>query len=395
MKKVLQEIDSQKDEMIHLVEKWSNINSATENLIGLELMMKALKEAFFRLDASMEEISLPSRKKITADGKITETTLGKALIIRKRTELPKKVLLAGHMDIVFPGHINFPGCNHVTPDKLQGSGVADMKGGLVILLYALENFEKCSESKQVGWTVLITPDEEIGSPGSHDLYIQEAKNHQLGMIFEPSFQDGSLVSERKGSINFTAIARGKAAHVGRDFFSGKNALTAIAKFALDVESLTNKNQELTVNIGSIEGGGPLNIVPDIAICRFNVRIKSEINAFKKQVQELANKQSIELREDTSRSPKPFDEKTQKLFQAIKECATEIGIEVQWKGTGGVCDGNILAGAGLPTVDTLGIVGGNLHTQEEYALLNTLTERTKLSTLLLCKWAQEDLWKVTH
>lgn len=233
--------------------------------------------------------------------------------------------------------------------------------------------------------------------GSRDLIAQHAKGHDVGLVFEPSFPDGSIVSARKGSANFTIIARGKAAHAGRDFHLGDNAITKIARFAIEAEALTDDSKEITVNIGHIEGGGPVNIVPDLAVCRLNVRMREDkdLKMVKGKLKELAEKYAVELTQDSERPPKPFDEKTQQLFAAFKECAAEFGMELKWSPSGGVCDGNTLAGAGLPTIDTLGMVGGGIHTPKEYAELGSLKERAKLLALFLMHFAKEGLWTATH
>ena len=117
----------------------------------------------------------------------------------------------------------------------------------------------------MGWEVLINPDEEIGSPGSAPLLIQAAKRNHLGLVFEPSLPDGNLVGARKGSGNFTVIARGKAAHAGRNPQLGRNAIDALARFIVGLASLDDSGGAITTNVGYIQGGGPVNVVPDLAV----------------------------------------------------------------------------------------------------------------------------------
>jgi len=91
-------------------------------------------------------------------------------------------------------------------------------------------------------------------------------------VFEPAFADGALVNQRKGSGNFSAVIRGRAAHAGRDFEQGRSAMFAAAELMAALEQLNRKLPGVTVNVGQIDGGGPTNIVPDLAIVRFNVRV---------------------------------------------------------------------------------------------------------------------------
>ncbi len=227
--------------------------------------------------------------------------------------------------------------------------------------------------------MFINPDEEIGSPGSRDFIIECARRNDVGLVFEPSLPDGSLVSSRKGSVNFTLVARGKAGHAGREFHREDNAITKLAHAIVEIESLTNENKGITVNIGQIEGGIATNIVPDLALTRFNVRVEkpNDLENIKQKLLQIVTKNSLELHQDSERPPKPFDTKHRELFEKLKMCAQELGSDLNWIPSGGVCDGNLLASEGLITIDTLGPVGGNLHTREEYINVKSLTERAKL------------------
>ena len=391
----LNSIDSDYPLLVALLQKWTQIHSGSDNLNGLSLMLEALKRSFSFLGGQITEIPLLPNTKINLDGTVVETPLGHALSITKRPHASKRVLLAGHMDIAYGAELKLTPTQLKNGSTLIGRGTADMKGGLLVLLAALKAFEKSPYAEHVGWQVLINPDEEIGSPGSAPLFQKAAKTHQFGMIFEPSLPDGSLVSSRKGSSNFTLLVKGKSAHAGRDFFSGRNALTAAARFALAAENLTDRDKEITVNIGQLLSSNALNIIHDRALCRFNIRVKEakDLDEVKKQLNQIAaeKKEGIEmiLHQDIERPPKPFDTKTQHLFETVRHTAQELGFDLSWKPSGGVCDGNILAHEGLPTVDTLGIVGGNLHTEEEFADLKSLALRAKLSALLLMKFASDE------
>lgn len=388
-------IDNQHNSMVDLLIAWSNINSYTENIIGLDSMLAALKSAFAPLGGEMQEISLPSRVTIDRLGHHHETLTGKALHIKKHPKAPFQVLLGGHMDTVYPLEHPFQNAIKVDPNRLRGPGTADMKGGLVVLLTALQALERSPFAGKVGWEVIINPDEEVGSQGSEHLFVEAAKRNQIGLLYEPSFSDGAIVSERKGSANFTVVFHGRAAHAGRDYFSGRNALTAAARFALAAEALTNAAEGITVNVGYMQGGGPVNIVPDRAVCGFNARMTHEKDLARlvKVVEEYvsaSNAQdgiSAQLFAHGARAPKPFSNNHKALFETLAACGKELGFELKTRPSGGVCDGNLLAEAGLPTIDTLGVIGGHIHTPEEYVELSSLTERAKLSAYFLMKMAE--------
>ena len=394
----LNRLNSQQEEMAALLESWANINSGSENLPGLARMLSALKEAFSSLKGNIQEIPLIPRKKIDSSGIQVESPLGNALSITKHPSAPIQVFLGGHMDTVYSASSPFQKVERLDADTMRGPGVADMKGGLLIILKALEALENSPYRGKIGWEVLINPDEEIGSPGSGHLFEESALRNDAGLIFEPALPDGFLVSARKGSANFTVVARGKSAHVGRDFHLGRNAIAALSKFIVKADALTKLEKGLTVCIGNVEGGGPVNIVPDLAICRFNVRMNQvhELISVKKKLKKLIEKENqtdgikLVLHENIERPPKLFDEKNQALFESMRSCAALLGQNLQWKPTGGVCDGNILSAAGLPTIDTLGALGGNIHTTEEFIKLNSLKDRAALTALFLIKVAAGDI-----
>jgi glutamate carboxypeptidase len=293
------------------------------------------------------------------------------------------------MDTVYPASHPFQKAQMIAPDTLQGPGVADMKGGLVIMLKALEALEQHPACGSLGWEVLVTSDEEIGSIGSEPLFLEAAKRAAFGLIFEPSFSDGAIVSSRKGSANYTITSTGKAAHSGRDFEKGKNAIVPLAQFIVAAHQLNNVEKGLTVNIGRANGGGPVNVVPDFAACGINVRA-TKAEAFAQILQDLqilvdhinSTGASLELHSQHVRSPKAFDQKNQHLFALIEQCALEEGYQLNSRPSGGVCDGNILSEAGLGVIDTLGAIGGNIHSPEEYIFVDSLRTRARLTALLL-------------
>lgn len=385
-------INSQQEDMVRLVCTLANINSGSYHLEGLAKVMTVLKQAFQPLGGDIEEITLPPFQRMDSQGEITHLPLGKALSIRKRVNAPFQVFLGGHMDTVYAKDNPFQTTCPINAQRMVGPGVADMKGGLVVMLKALQAFEMSPFAKPIGWEILINPDEEIGSPGSQHLFKQCAVRNHLGMIFEPSLPDGSLVVKRKGSAVYAVSAKGRRAHVGREFAQGRNAIHAMVSFLHSLQSRAEGMEDFILNTGSLAGGGEVNVVPDLAFCRLNIRSwnLSQIAAFEEAMQieqqRIASKTGVlfHIQKEVSRPPKPFDEFTRGFFDAISSCGQEIGIQLKGESTGGVTDGNILASAGLPTLDTLGVRGGKLHTPEEYIELDSLTERAQLAALFLMK-----------
>jgi glutamate carboxypeptidase len=267
-----------------------------------------------------------------------------------------------------------------------------------VLLTALEALERSPWADGVSWEVLLNPDEEIGSPGSAALLDDAALNNDVGLLFEPALTDGSLVGERPGSGGFAVVVRGKAAHAGREPHLGRNAINALAEFIVDLNAFPADHPEVIVNVGAIKGGGPVNIVPDLAICRFNARVTTDdargtFEAFLSELASTFNARdgiSLEVHGRFGRPPKPVEGRTLELLRAVVGCAGDMGLALQWRASGGTSDGNNLVAAGLPTVDSLGVRGGGIHSSDEFVFVDSLAERARLTALLLMKLGAGDI-----
>lgn len=394
----LQWIDAQQARMVELVTQWARINSGSTHLAGLGRMADRAADDFAVLGGQMQRLDLPSMQKIDVQGNEIQLPLGQAIAIRKARPGGVRVFLSIHMDTVYG--VDHPFQKVQTADKCRavGPGVADAKGGLCVMLVALEALERSPFSAGIDWQVLINPDEELGSPGSAGLLRQYAAENQIGMIYEPALADGRLVGERKGSGNFDCVIHGKSAHAGRDFAAGRNAVCAAAQLVSALEKLSDLKKGVTVNPAKIDGGGPNNIVPELAVVRFNVRVPTpELQReMEGQIQrvmgEVAARDGIQvkLHGGFGAPPRVMDDRTVYLYKQLAECGDQLGMNLSWTSSGGASDGNKLAAAGLPVIDTLGPCGGNLHSPEEFVILPTLAERAKLSALLLMKLASGEI-----
>jgi glutamate carboxypeptidase len=395
-------VDAQYPRMRELLIQWTNINTGSENLPGLARMIEALSQEFAGLEGESRIVELQPRTVLDDTGAPVTRALGKAFIARKRPQARLRVFLCCHMDTVYPADHPFQTCVQKSEHVLNGPGVADAKGGVVVMLKALEAFERSPFANNLGWEILINPDEEIGSPGSRSLLDAAAVNNHLGLVFEPSYSDGALVSARKGSGNFTVKVTGKAAHAGREPHFGRNAINAVAEFVVQLNSFPFLERGITINVGYVHGGGPVNVVPDKAVAKFNVRISepAEQALVEEHIRRAAERIgcldgiAIDISGGFARPPKPLDTKTNQLLNHLAACGRELGLDLRWSPSGGACDGNNLAARGLVTVDSLGVTGGNIHSSEEYVLLPSLPERAKLTALLLMKLAAGEIaWPV--
>ncbi|MBI2379237.1 MAG: hydrolase [Gammaproteobacteria bacterium] len=394
----LDPIAARQDTLVEELLTLAAINSGSQNLDGLDRMATRLAELFAPLGGEQRLIELKPYQVVNKRGELEDRALGRALSIRKRPEAPLRIFLGGHMDTVFGIEHAFQACRWLDEQTLNGPGVADLKGGLLVMLTALQALEQSPWAENIGWEVLINPDEEIGSPGSAPLLLDAAKRNHLGLVYEPSLPDGSLAGARKGSGNFSVVARGRAAHAGRDHAAGRNAIALLAEFITAIDALNGRREGVTVNVGYVEGGGPVNIVPDLAIARFNVRIAAPedeawfLGEARQLVERLNGREgyAFELHGHFNRKPKILSQSNLRLFELLRDCGETLGFSLSWKPTGGCCDGNNLAAAGLPNVDNLGVRGGKIHSDQEFMLKDSLTERAQLSALLMMKLASGEI-----
>ncbi|WP_299181422.1 hydrolase [uncultured Neptuniibacter sp.] len=381
-------------QLIELVE----INSSSLNPEGINRTGEYLEALFTPLSDRCERITLSPWERLDFDGRLLKQPLGDLWRYRCRTEAPIQILLCGHLDTVFPKNSPFQCISRITPTCLNGPGAADMKGGILVILSALSLLEKHPEHHKIGWTLLLNPDEEIGSPGSAPLLQKEAVKHHIGLVYEPTLPDQNLAGARKGSGNFTCAVHGRAAHAGREPEKGRNAINKAAEILLDLAQFNHLRPGLTLNTGMIQGGETTNKVPDLAVFKFNIRIAQPEDAqwCQQKLNHLikaANQQdgyNVTLHGGFGRLPKQLDPVHLSLYQYLQQCALHLGRKVHWQATGGCCDGNNLSAAGLPNIDTLGVHGNFIHSADEIIELPSLTQQAQLSALLLFKIAQQGL-----
>ena len=376
---------------------WCAINSGSRNLDGLEAQRAQLVEAFAVLPAAPMEIPLAASTEIGADGREREQPHPPAIAVVVRPDAPFQVVLTGHYDTVYPAESRFQTVKTRPDGALHGPGIADMKGGISVMLAALEAFEHHPTAHHLGYRVLLSPDEEIGSLASAPVLAEFGALGHVGMTYEPALADGTLAGERKGSGNFHVRVTGKAAHAGRDFALGRNAIAAAARMAAALDGLNGKRDGVTVNVARIDGGAPLNMVPDVAVVRFNARFPDqaarewlEFSVGEAMKAERRDGIGADLHGGVTRPAKPFNAAQTQLFEAVREAGALLGQEIGWKASGGVCEGNNLFAAGLPNVDTLGVRGGDIHSENEFAWPQSFAERAQLSALVLMKLASGEI-----
>ena len=374
---------------------WAAVNSGSRNLAGLDTMAGLLADAFAALPGVLRLQNAGPVETVDSAGRSVEIKHGRHLHLTVRPTAPLQLLFTGHMDTVFGSDHAFQETSWLEEGVLGGPGVADMKGGISVMLAALKAVERGPLADRLGYEVVINSDEEVGSLSSAPLLAQAAKGKRAALTYEPAaLPDGTLAGARPGSGNFGIVVRGRSAHAGRNPEDGRNALLAAADLALRLAAL--RREGLSVNPSRIEGGSPSNVVPDLAVLRVNLRprtpeIEEETQrAIDELIAQVAADHDVQIepRGEFGRPPKPLTAEAEALFNLVKKAGADLGQSIDWKPSGGVCDGNNIAACGVPVVDTMGVRGGKIHSMEEFLIVESLSERASLSALTILRLVAE-------
>jgi glutamate carboxypeptidase len=381
--------------MLADVQNWAAINTGSRNLDGLATIASRLAGHFSDLPGEVRLVEPTPVEAIDTAGRAYEVPHGRNLHLKVRPDAPVQLLFTGHMDTVFAVDHPFQSLSWLEPGKvLNGPGVADMKGGIAVMLAALKAVEASSATNVLGYEVIINSDEEVGSLGSAALIAEAARGKRAALTYEPSaLPDGTLAGARPGSGNFSLTVHGRSAHAGRNPEEGRNALVAAADLALRLKSAVGPG--LKVNPARIDGGSPNNVVPDLAVLRVNLR--PETLDDQQRAQSLIDSSvtavaaehdvQIDVHGHFARPPKPMTPEAEALFNLVKQAGADLGQSIGWKSTGGVCDGNNIAACGVPVIDTMGVRGGSIHSTEEFLIVESLAERAALSALTILRLAE--------
>ena len=402
MKHVQAWLQDHQDQMADDLEQLCNLNSGSDSLIGLNQVADWLVDYFSPLKTACERIKVPSYQTIDDHGSTCSNTTGSVL----RWAIPganvgekQRLLLSIHYDTVYGPNSKFQRCERFeanTSDgqrerRMRGPGVIDAKGGIVVMRWAVIAATKFLNLSDLDLNIVLTPDEEIGSPASIHLWKEIAGEFDFALLYEPTLADGSLVSQRKGTGTFIVIVRGKSAHAGRNFHDGRNAITHACKVALAMDALNGLRPDVTVNVGRIRGGDAVNVVPDLAVVRINVRVPSHEDQLwlESQVQHVVNMYcnresgyEVELQGGVHSAPKNIDSRTAKWMALTQRAGACIGETIQWKPSGGASDGNKLAALGLANIDSFGPEGDLLHSDQEWVRLSSLPRKAALSVAVI-------------
>jgi glutamate carboxypeptidase len=292
------------------------------------------------------------------------------------------VLVLGHFDTVWPRGTLVAQPFRVEDGRAYGPGSFDMKAGLVLLEFALAAIRDQGRTLRRPIVVFWTSDEEIGSPGSRAAIEAEARRAAFVLVLEPPLPGGHVKTARKGVGRFQLVAEGRPAHAGIEPEKGISAVVELAHQVLRLQSLNDPLAGTTVNVGVIQGGTVVNVVPALATATIDVRVATRAEADRIDAALRASAPVLagaRVRVDGgfNRPPMERSPRSAALFAQLQAIGRTLGLDVAEGSTGGGSDGNFTAALGVPTLDGLGAPGAGAHAVDEHIITATFPERAAL------------------
>ena len=363
------------EDMLKLIEKLVNIDSGSYDKQGVDQIGEILMECY-------EEMGF--HVKI-----IPQKEYGNHLVIEHRDSKKPSIVILAHMDTVFPRGTVKERPFKIVGNRAYGPGVIDMKSSHATVLFAIKALMNEREEAYKHIKIVLNSEEEIGSPTSKFLIEKEAQNTNYALVMEPARKDGSLVSARRGKGNYTLIVEGKAAHSGIEPEKGRSAIEELAHKIIQLYELSDHEKGISVNVGLIEGGSSANTVSDHAEAQIDVRMKEmeQVELIEEKLEKICSTTEVAgtkilLEGEMNRPPMEKNKKTRALLRLIQAAGDEIGIEIEDTATGGGSDASFTSSLGIATIDGLGPIGGNAHSDKEYLEIPSLVERTHLLATIM-------------
>ena len=351
------------------------INSGSENRDGVNQVQEIAKGWFTELGFKVELISNPEGEK--KSGKLLEATL--------KGEKSNYLTFVMHADTVFEPSSPFQKIKEIDDNKLKGPGVIDDKGGIVVTYLALKEFLAANPKPKYSIRILISPNEELGSPGFGEMFKKYSRDSFMILGVEPSHENG-IVHSRKGNIWYEIEVTGKEAHAGRHHEDGINACQILADKITQLEQLTDYKSGVTLSIGHMTGGqDKFNIVCGSAKAKLDVRTPS-LKLRKEtmtQIEQILKGKLIKFSINDDTLPYSMNDASAKYVERYLDLIKQVeGKRPAAHSSGGVGDTNHFSREGVIIMDGLGPIGEEIHTENEFILLKTIDSRAKVLSLFL-------------
>lgn len=380
-KQIQADAEQYKADALKLLERLVNIDSGSGYEPGLaqvrDIAVDELKKLGFSIQLVPDKAANSSHVVATLKG------TGKA-----------KILLMAHMDTVFKEGSAAERPFHIKDGRAYGPGVMDDKGGIVAGIYALKVLKNQGFKDYAQITFLLDASEETGSDAASELIRTTAKGHDVTLNLEPGRPADGLVVWRKGSATAVVEVKGKAAHAGVAPELGRNAAMEVAHQILQLGTLGDEEKKTTINFTVLKAGDRTNVIPDQATAKADVRaaLPEEFDRIEKDLARVSADKLIpetEVKTTLQRGlpPMPQTAESDKLVAIAQGIYGELGKTLTIEGSGGAADASLSAGVGTPTLDGFGIVGGNIHTSEEYAEVESVVPRVYLLSRMIMELAK--------
>jgi glutamate carboxypeptidase len=364
------------DEVLEGIVEWINIESPSHDAKAVNVMIDKVEGQFRDLGLKLERI--PGR-----DG------FGDILEARTPWGEGKGILVLAHLDTVHPiGTIEKELKVRQEGDSVFGPGIYDMKAGGYIAYYALRHLIRQGRKTRLPVTFLFIPEEEVGSPTSRARIEAAARGHKYALVMEPGRDGDRVVTARKGVGRFVMTVKGRAAHAGAKHEDGRSAIREMARQIVRIESRTDYNRGITVNVGLVTGGTGVNVIPAACTAEIDLRvpdqkIAEEMTHWFLNLEPIGPDVEVRVEGGMNRPPYQKDAGIAELFGKAQAIYREIGKELKDVPlTGGGSDGNFTAALGIPTLDGLGADGKGAHAAYEQIYFSSLMPRTYLCARLL-------------
>lgn len=365
------------EELLEELRGWVEMETPSTDAAAVNRLLDKAEAGLRAAGATIERI--PGR-----DG------FGDTLIARTNTGSGNApVVVSGHVDTVWDiGHLATDMPFRVEGDRAYGPGIYDMKAGSFLAFNAVRAIltQKIPTNRPI--TLLLTPDEEVGSPTSRAPIEAEAAHAAAVLIPEPAGgPNGCAVTARKGTGRFTIKVQGRSAHAGGNWTEGRSATVALAKLILQVHAMTDLERGVTTNVAPIWGGTRANVVAPEAGCHIDLRVAAPEDGaiFAQKIKDLAYEEDgivVTVTGQMNRPPMAESPEGLRVYEAAKAIAARHGYDLPKQYRGGGSDGNFTAAMGIPTLDGLGCSGHGAHAPEEHIRWKELSQRGKTLADLL-------------
>jgi glutamate carboxypeptidase len=382
MSQILRALQAQQAAMVRTLGELVALESPSHEREAVNAVADYLVQAFGQLNAKVERLPQP------AFGDHLRVSWG---------EGDRQILLLGHMDTVWSlgeiGERPFQVVQDGESGLLMGTGpgVFDMKGGLVIGLYAVATLRALNLAPAHRLVFLLNSDEECGSPTSRPAIEEEGLRSEYVLVLEPS-RENALVTWRKGIGRFELEIHGRASHAGAAHEQGVSAVEELAHQILRLEALTDYNRGTTINVGVVQGGSKVNVRPAAAWAEIDLRVTTAEEGRRmtkaiRSIRPVNPDASLLVSGSMNRPPWEASAASLALFERARQVGAKLGMELWPAGTGGGSDGNFTAALQIPTLDGLGIVGNDAHAVTEWVDLGSMSRRAALLAELILALGQ--------